>query len=190
VLRIEVKKLKPVSPELNGATMGEAHALELRHLIMAAPSESQVLMDFQGIASASASYLKRMLNPFFVPLSDAESFRREVFPVVSNLSSKDLREDMEAYLASSERVLVLASETQNGVQYIDLLGPLDGAAAETFTALCNLKTATAAQLYEQDKDRMANQTAWNNRLAKLVEMRIARRYREGRIWIYQPSLTT
>lgn len=190
MLKIVVQKLKPASAELNGATMGEAHALELRGLIMEAPSESQVLIDFEGIMSASASYLKRILNPFFVPLSDAESFRREVFPVVSNLNSKDLREDMEAYLASSERVLILASEMQKGVQYVDLIGPLDGAAAETFTALCNLKTATAAQLYEQDKDRMTNQTAWNNRLAKLVEMRIARRSREGRIWIYQPSLTT
>ena len=189
MLRIEVKKMNPAGAELNGATMGEAHVAELRGLIMAAPSEGQVLLDFDGVASASASYLKRILNPFFVPLSDAESFRREVFPVISNLNSKDLREDMEAYLASSERVLILAEKTEAGVQFLDLLGPLDGAAAETFTALRNLKTATAAQLYFRDKDRMSNQTAWNNRLARLVEMRIARRRREGRNWIYQPTLT-
>lgn len=189
MIKVEIKKLRPISVELNGATLGEAHATELRGQIMASPSESRVLLDFAGVAGASASYMKRILNPFFVPLTDAESFRREVFPVVSNLDSKDLREDMEAYLASNERVLILAKEAGTEVQFVDLLGPLDGAAAETFTALCDLKTATAAQLYLRDKTRMSNQTAWNNRLANLVERRIARRYREGRIWIYQPSLT-
>ena len=170
--------------------MGEAHASEMRAQIMAANSESQVILDFTEIKSASASYLKRVLNPFFAPLSDPESFRREVAPVATNILSRDLREDMVAYLASSERVLILGKEVGDNIQYVDLLGRLDGAAAETFTELCNLKTTTAAQLYERYKDRTTNQTAWNNRLAKLVDMRIARRYREGRIWIYQPSLTT
>ena len=190
MFRIKIQKLNPSATELNGATMGEAHAVEMRERILGAHSESRVILDFTEIESASASYLKRVLNPFFAPLSDPESFRREISPVATNIVSRDLREDIEAYLASSERVLILGKEAGDNIQYVDLLGTLDGAAADTFTELCNLKTATAAQLYERYKDRTTNQTAWNNRLAKLVEMRIARRYREGRSWIYQPSLTT
>jgi len=54
--------------------------------------------------------------------------------------------------------------------------------------LCELKKTTAADMYERHQEATTNQTAWNNRLVQLVEMRIARRSREGRFWIYEPTV--
>jgi anti-anti-sigma regulatory factor len=62
VLKIHITQLVPAAARLNGATVGEAHAQQLQQLIAAAPSSDGgiVVLDFSGVESASASYLKRV----------------------------------------------------------------------------------------------------------------------------------
>jgi len=184
---IGIEKLKPFSPWLHGATLGEKHAKQARELI-AKQSESSdsAILDFARVESATASYLKRLINPFFEPAGAPEGLPREMAPILVNINSSDLKEDIENYLAENGRVLILADLRQNQTRFRLLLGRLDRAAAETFKELQELKKTTAAGLYERHRNETTNQTAWNNRLAQLVEMRIARRSRVGRFWIYEP----
>jgi hypothetical protein len=110
--------------------------------------------------------------------------------VLVNADATDLVEDLEDYLAGKGRVLIVAREVDGQLHLARLLGRFDSAAAETFGELTELKEATALQLYERHRERTTNQTAWNNRLAQLVALRVARRRRDGRFWIYQPTVTS
>jgi hypothetical protein len=190
VLTIRIAKLKPFSKRLTGATLGEAHAKLVRSLVptTAAEQADAVILDFAGVESASASYLKRLINPFFASPPDPESFPQEVSPILTNVESSDLKEEIEDYLVGKGRVLIVADARQDRPKFQHLLGRLDGAAAETFEDLRELKQCTAAQLYERHREATTNQTAWNNRLVQLVDMRIAHRSREGRFWIYEPTV--
>jgi hypothetical protein len=191
VLRISICKLSPPGRRLTGAAIGEGHAQQLRGLVNNdQPAEAAlVLLDFRGVESASASYLKRLLNPFFAAAGSPDGFSQDVFPVAVNVGSSDLKEDLEDYLCGKGRVLIVGRLVNGRPEFECLLGCLDGAAAETFNELRELGETTAAELFERHEKRTTNQTAWNNRLAQLLELRIARRRREGRLWIYQPAVT-
>lgn len=190
VPRIEIAKLKPRSARLNGSVIGEEHARQIgEQLAESIRGDELLVLDFAGVESASASYLKRLLNPFLMDAVNDECARLPA-PVVVNAGAKDLREDLADYLDGKTKVLVEAEENAGGFRYAGLIGRLDGAASETFEELRRLKSVTAQKLFELHRDRTTNQTAWNNRLAQLVELRLARRRREGRFWIYQPTVTT
>jgi hypothetical protein len=188
---LSIATLNPTSPRLNGATVGEVHADQIRKIISAATLKDGevVVLDFARVESASASYLKRILNPFFAEVGSFDGFPQAVSPVVMNVDSADLLEDLEAYVAGKDRVMLIAELAEPGLKFRKLLGRLDGAASETFAELQRLKETTASQLYAMHPERTTNQTAWNNRLVQLVELRVANRRREGRIWIYQPTIS-
>ena len=189
MLTICIDKLKPSSPWLHGSAIGEKHAKQARELIakQAGPNDSAIL-DFGRVESATASYLKRLINPFFEPAGAPEGLPREMAPILVNVNSSDLKEEIENYLAENGRVLILADLRESQPRFRQLLGRLDRAAAETFKELRELNRCTAAALYERHREKTTNQTAWNNRLAQLVEMRLARRGRLGRFWIYEPTV--
>jgi hypothetical protein len=191
VLTISIAKLKPSHQRLTGAVTGDAHGLQLKQLIARAlvADRDTVILDFADIESASASYLKRLINPFFETPGAPEGLDHEVSPILTKVEHPDLKEDLEDYLAGKGRVLIHADIRHGRPKFKAFLGRLDGAAAETFKELRELKQATAAQLHERHDQDMSNQTAWNNRLVQLVDMRIARRAREGRFWIYQPTVS-
>ena len=187
MVKIAIAKLKPCSRRLNGATIGDAHTQQMRELIVAATTgeNEAALLDFRDVESASASYLKRVLDPFFTE----NGFKPEISPLVINVDSTDLKEDLEDYLLGRGRVLIIANIKNGKLKFGGLFGRLDGAAAETFTKLLELQETTALQLFEQHPERTTNQTAWNNRLVQLIEMRVARRSRKGRFLVYQPTVT-
>jgi hypothetical protein len=190
VLKIDISKLRPAHPKLAGAEIGEEHARQMNELIVSAGPRAgePVLLDFRGIESATASYLKRSLNPFFIAAGQPGGFEKELHPIAINVEHQDLLEDIEDHLNGKGRVLVLAEIVKGRPTLKRLLGTLDRAAAETFAELRELGRSTAVELYERHRGQTTNQTAWNNRLAQLVELRIARRSREGRFWIYQPTV--
>lgn len=191
MLKISVAKLQPPSRRLTGATIGQSHADQVRELLSrATPSAPEiVILDFAGVESATASYLKRLLAPFFAPPTDAGAFKAEVFPIATRVEHSDLREDLQDYLAGKGLALIEADTPAGKPKFRQLLGRLDRAALETFEELRELKTTTAAQLYERHRKETTNQTAWNNRLAQLVALRVAHRIRDGRFWIYQPTVS-
>ena len=182
-----IAKLKPFSPRLHGAAIGEEHARQVRDLIIGHPgSDDSVILDFAKVEGASASYLKRLVHPFFAPPGDPESLLREIAPIAINVEAADLKEELDDYLAGKGRAMVLAERISKRPKFRELLGRLDGAAGETFRELQALKKSTAAKLYERHRQETTNHTAWNNRLVQLVELRIARRTRVGRFWVYEP----
>ena len=189
--RIPVSQLLPQSARLTGSAVGDEHSRQIGEMLATAASGDRLaVFDFTGIESASASYLKRVLNPFFGSAELSDEAVIGFSPVLVHVTTTDLIEDLEDYVAGKERALVVAADDGLALRFVRLLGRLDGAAAETFDELRRLKEATAQRLFELHPERTTNQTAWNNRLAQLVSLRVASRRREGRFWIYQPTVTT
>ena len=177
----------PSDPRLHGAAIGEAHAQQLRRLLASeAESEHPIILDFAGVEGVTASYLKRLLHPFFAPPNDPDLLPTEMAPIFTNVQSADLKEELDDFLAGKGLAIVLADLKSKKPKFRELIGRLDRAAAETFRELQTLKKSTAAELYNRHREETSNQTAWNNRLVQLVEMRIARRTRVGRFWVYEP----
>ena len=190
MLRIRIAKLKPSAARLTGSIIGEAHASHIRGAVHSAGLNDGdlVVLDFSGIESASASYLKRLLAPFFSMAEVADRPSCNASPVIIGSDAVDLHEDLENYLEGKGWAIIVARDVDGEMRFDRLIGRLDRAATETLQELQSVKEATAQSLYERHPDRTTNQTAWNNRLAQLVELRVARRRREGRVWIYEPTI--
>lgn len=188
--KILVSELKPQSTRLAGSAIGEKHLQQVLAILDSANSSDQLaIFDFDKVESVTASYLKRLLNPFLAARNSGESIAHHFFPIVVNVEAGDLLEDLEDYLIGKDQALVIAAFYASELHFVRLLGRLDGAASETFDELRRHKNVTAQMLFDLHPDRTTNQTAWNNRLAQLVTLRLAHRHREGRFWIYQPTVT-
>lgn len=190
MIRIQLSTLTPTTSHPTGSIIGDEHARQIIEAYRASESaDAIVLLDFVGIAAVSASYLKRITSLWFTDEQKSLGSFASPALVLANVSGPDLLEDIETFLRSKDKVALLASSVGESIRFSRILGALEGAAAETFEELQKWTEVTAQVLYERYPNRTTNQTAWNNRLAQLFEMRIARRRKEGRLWIYSPTIS-
>lgn len=154
-----------------------------------------VIVDFSGIESATASFIKATILHLIrfsqlaadKPTGDAPSKGTsilDIYPSVHALST-DVREELVEVLAS-QRLVCLEALAWNSQEITEarLFGPLDGPLWTTLQALLESGGATASELHERYPDERINATAWNNRLADLYRLRLAARVRRGRHWVY------
>jgi hypothetical protein len=181
-----------------GATLGQEHLGPLRKRIQNGAGEI-VIVDFSGIESATASYLKATIvwliqsarlvvgngvnhgaarghhDP--IPLS--------IYPVVAGLAA-DVREELDAVLPGFRLpCLETLKRSDQKIQTGLLHGPLDQALLDTLRALTECGSGTASSLHQRFPDRKISTTGWNNRLADLHMLRLAMRRKEGRQWLYE-----
>ncbi len=184
VILIRLAKLPPASSILAGAEIGVSHAELLRKEARAsAPSPVQLVLDMTGVESATASYLKQVVEVF----KPAEVGEPEIYPLVANIGSKDLRFEIESYFAGIDRALQEVTVRKSSFVAGALLGRLESSAAETYRELMERGPASAADLHERHASQASGQSTWNNRLVRLFELRLAHRERVGRHWIYRPA---
>jgi hypothetical protein len=188
VLHVPIHELEPKSSHLHGATIGEAHAEQISKLARGHSECAVVIIDFKGVVTASASYFKRVISPFFQTPNNSGLFARETFPIGINITSIDLREELTDFLVGKGWVLIEAQLEGSQLSNPQIIGELEGASEETYRELQAMGKATAAELHEKFPQKSVNQTAWNNRLAQLLDLRVAQRERSGRFWIYQPTV--
>ncbi|HVX90623.1 MAG TPA: hypothetical protein VHC20_03225 [Candidatus Paceibacterota bacterium] len=189
-----VKVAELVGRQLNLA--GATFAGKLRGQVVEKIRNSEVLaplvvFDFDGIESASASFLKALvfgLLPEAEPrtgLAQEAEQPPEAFPVVAGLSPL-VREELVDYVELAGTVAVEAIEL-NGEELLRarLVGHLDDALKSTLCALLRKGASTATELHAEAGIAI-NITAWNNRLSDLHSRRLARRRRNGKQWVYEP----
>ena len=181
---IVLSQLPPATSILAGATLGESHAqliaqtAALMHL-----SAVKVVLDFQGTESVTASYLKALFKAF-VP---DEPVSPQLYPLVTNVAAGDLAFEIESFLRDRNFAVQQVTVADGAIQPGQPLGQLDESALAAYRELELLSEGTAAKLHERNPAAASNQTAWNNRLTKLFELRLAHRTRVGRHWVYQPA---
>lgn len=190
----------------HGATLGQEHRRPLidfleRELGRQDGQAALVILDFYGIESASASYIKATL----VALSQAgEAAMRgespdpasdalpalQVYPMVAGLAP-DVADELDLVLRDCRGACLEALAcTTSGVTRAAVHPAIEEGLLWTLDLVARERIVTATHLYEQfpyDRQgppRAVTVTAWNNRLAELHRLRLAHRTRQGRQWFY------
>lgn len=188
---------KPI--HVAGATLGQKHIELLRKRIQNGADEI-VIVDFSGIESATASYLKATIVWLIqsarlaltngvnhgAPHGPHDPIPLSIYPVVAGLGA-DVREELDAVLPGYRLTcLETLKRSERRIQTAVIHGPLDHALQDTLRALTECGSGTASSLHKRFPDRKISITGWNNRLADLHMLRLAMRRKEGRQWLYEP----
>lgn len=186
-----------------GATLGQDHLEPLRERLTKMPIQSAqlVVLDFAGIEVVNASYLKAtslwLLRCGMLQVEIEEGRRNlgapailpalNVCPLVASLSS-EVAEEFDTLLRSERLPFLEAVQWEReSILKARCWGPLDHALQNALEALSREGTSTATELCEKYPQRPSiKPTAWNNRLAELYRLRLVRRDRAGRQWLYSP----
>jgi len=183
-----------------GASMGEEHLAPLVREIDADPAARDmdgpgvvVVLDFSGIESATASYLKATLLWLLGRSGNVASTAPggasgpwNIYPMVAGLNA-EISEELEELLHRHERpCLELLRDNETAIFAVRQRGPLDQMLRATLLLLADVGGATATELHQRfPQPRPITVTAWNNRLSELNVRRLVRRTKHGRQWWYQ-----
>lgn len=190
---IRLQELNGVSTHLAGFTRGEAHLAiiieQLRASSAAADPDGDgevLVLDFDGIEFVTGSYVKATLLAL-LELGRKSALREEgglnVFLLVANAGDEVLGEIHDVMVANGAQVLSVASTST--MRRARLLGRLDAALDAALRAIAKHPLATATQLKEANTEAVSA-TAWNNRMADLLDRRLVRRRRAGRQNFFVP----
>lgn len=177
-MRCDIKSLMDGQSVLGGSAEGRRLMgrllLEVRE-----PQEPEALfLDFAGVEVATASFLREG------PLAFRQHLRAtgaKLYPVVANAAEKVL-DDLQLLLDDRNDAIFACTLTRQGnrVSGVRLLGRLDDKQATTLDLVTRLKEADTATLIKHGDDASVKATAWNNRLAALVQKGLVMERVQGR----------
>lgn len=122
-----------------------------------------LLIDFDGIGAASASFLRESVLAF---RDYARGYQPEVFPVVANLNDV-IREEFALLLRSrGEAILCCRVDADGRIADAQVLGALDSGLERTLDAIKERGTVSLAEL--RGLPDLAKASTWSNRLASLI----------------------
>jgi hypothetical protein len=165
-----------------GASAG---AQALSKLIEAVSEEYEivvVVVDFKGVAVATASFLREAVLGF---RDYCRNSRPNLYPVLANVGVK-VREELDGLLQLKGDAVVVCDLNGGGhVKSAAIVGKLDPKQRITLAAVLKARRADASSLAAHDRE-LKNPTAWNNRLASLAAKGILRETQTGRSKTYEP----
>lgn len=199
-----VHKLNPTEQRIHaaGSTLGQDHIKPLLSRLQKQteqPNDQVVVLDFSGIISATASYLKATIlwliqcarmstnngSRQHQISGSYELFPVPIYPVAGNLE-QEVRDELDDVLPTYRLpCLEVLRRSKEEVLTAALHGPLDEALTDTLRVLTKSGPATASLLQDRYQDRGISTTGWNNRLADLYVLRLAVRKKRGRQWVYE-----
>ena len=152
------------------------------------PDEPTALfLDFGDIEVATASALRESVVAL-------KSYKRSIgskqYPVLANIND-GIEDEVRVLMdARNDAIITCDLGSDGGVSNIRLIGDLDPKQAMTFDLVVRLNGADAGSLMEQfgEKEKTTSTTAWNNRLAGLVQRGLLREFSNGRSKFYRPLL--
>jgi DNA-binding transcriptional ArsR family regulator len=181
-LRLSVSELAK-DEALGGAENGAHLFANAIPLLAASRHAGPVFLDFDGIALATASYLRESV----LALRDyCRRNRPEVQVVVANACPVVL-EELEFLLTRLRDAMTVCRLDQRGrASEPKVIGVLDEKQAVTLHAVLELGGADASTLTRKFKSEKITSTGWNNRLAGLADKGILIESRQGKSKLYRP----
>lgn len=159
--------------------MGTAHFPVLLGRILQLDPHTVAYLDFSGVSNVTASYIAativRLLRMIATETLDRYIVLGGVHPDY---------EDEIAYVLNTERLPALY---RTGIGMVSVLGPLDDAYAQTYTAVKERGRVTAKELHDASKEDIG-QTGWIKRLTTLQTLGLIRRKKIGREFAYEPII--
>jgi len=184
-MRIDIKATAG-SDVLSGAEKGKSLFAALISATAAEPEGPEPLfLNFAEIEVATASFLRESVVAL-------KQYKRATgskhYPVLANINQEVA--DEVAVLMDARNDVFPACELSGSslVSGIRIIGSLDPKQERTFNLVEKMATADAAKLMEQygKEEKTTSTTAWNNRLAGLVQRGLIREYTRGRAKFYKP----
>lgn len=167
---------------LAGASAGAQALAALIGLIAELHEPTVVILDFQGVDVATASFLRECVLGF---RDYCRNSRATLYPVLANLGVK-VREELDGLLRLKGDAVVLCDLNSSGrIKNAAIAGTLDPKQQITLSAVLRAGKTDATTLAAKDSE-LKNPTAWNNRLASLAAKGILRETQNGRSKLYEP----
>ena len=191
--------LVPGAPNALGATLGQDCMEKVLSSLEAATDDDHTLiLDLTGIQAVNASFLKATVFWLFQcgqayvkqqPRTSDEHWAERplrVFPAVTGCSGEVMSDVDDFFSGRQVPILHVDEGTADRIIKGHLLGRLDPVLDKTLAGLVAAGEATAAELAATSDDAITL-NGWNNRLADLHLLRLARRRRRGKFWVYTPT---
>lgn len=185
MIRIQLKDVMGGQDVLFGVPMGKQCMLKLLESTPEPEVPTIVLLDFEGVESATVSFLREG------PLAYRKHLRRgsssNLYPVFANLSEAVADSLNDFLIASPDAVFACEIGPDESVTNPRLLGQLEPMQRLTFDAVLSSEGVTATDLAREagDGDKPVKITAWNNRLAALAQKGVLIETKEGRRKTYR-----
>jgi len=163
---VYVKKEVGNQSVLAGAAEGGALLSRLITSVDEPSRPESLFLDFGGIAVATASFLRDG------PLAYRQLVRSRgsnIYPVIANANDKIVEELRLFLLSQNDAMFCCALSRMGSVSDIRLVGTLDEKQAVTLELVRQLGEVDTGRLTDGGYDPSVKPTAWNNRLAALVD---------------------
>jgi hypothetical protein len=186
-MRIRVRKLVGGKKALGGAVEGRRDIGKLLAAIGEEPAMPEPLFaDFEGIELATASYQRETMGTLQRLI---RSRRSKHYLVIAN-ACPAVRDDLEVLARAGGLVFLTCTLDAAGeVSKAGIIGTLEPKAQVTFELVCESGETDAKELMHVNAGREdVGHTAWNNRLAGLVELGLVAEYTAGKAKRYRPVL--
>lgn len=180
-----------------GAALGEVHFGKIVEAVKTGSQEGELVwLNFDGVDATNGSYLKSVVLRLLLcgRLTVAPTALHfapdlpplDIFPLVVNPSDA-VRQELVEFLSSRNLPLAVAGalESTNTVAVATIEGGLEPVLRQTLSRVVAAGEASAPTLHAEHPKEGVAVTAWNNRLTELCALRLLRRRRLGRSWLYQ-----
>lgn len=173
---------------LAGAVNGKAVFTRCVSMTVAEPDQPTALfLDFSGIEVATASALRESVIAL---KAYKRSIGSNLYPVLANINDS-IEDEIEVLMdARNDAILACDLSDNDEVSRTRMIGTLDPKQAMTFKLVIELNGADAGSLMKEfgKLENTTSTTAWNNRLAGLVQRGLLREFTYGRSKYYRPLL--
>jgi hypothetical protein len=180
--RIGVRQLTG-SDTLLGKTDGQRDAPKFVNLVLGDDREESLLWDWTGIQVATASYFATTLIPLMKMITSGELAK---YFLLTGLN-KNCLDELSLVLNAEGLVAMVVKMRSEKVASVDLVGKLDAVYTSTFKEVLRHGAISAAKLFKESQQRGKSQigkTAWVNRLTGLNRLRLLRKEKVGREFIF------
>jgi hypothetical protein len=181
-------KIKPLSSNLevlSGSMRGRQLLRKLLDRAIEPHDPEPVFLDFVGVTTATASFLRDGPLAFRAILRGQAS---KLYPVFAN-ASEPILEDLEFILRqSNDATLCCRLSTAGKPSNVQLIGRLDEKQRLAFDLIKHLGEADAGELQRHHSEDRVGTTAWNNRLSALVSKGLIMPFPRGRAKTYRISV--
>jgi hypothetical protein len=191
-------------PYAVGATLGQHHLNLLLERVLRTPGTSPsgegetLVLDLSNFTAVTQSYLKSTLAPLFAaagetcgshnPRLNNGSIRLpplNIWVLVTG-SNEEVTGEVDDFCWRVAQPCLLATQLdQAQVSKAQVLGPLEGVLRDTLEIVTDLGEVTATELHDRFPNDAISVTGWNNRLAELFKVRLTRREKAGRQFVYR-----
>ena len=180
--RVNVRQLTG-SDTLVGKTDGQRDAPKFVNLVLGDDREESLLWDWTGIEVATASYFATTLIPLLKMITSGELAKYFLFTGLN----KNCLDELSLVLNAEGLVAMMIKMKGEKVASVDLVGKLDAVYVSTFKEVLRHGAISAAGLFKESQHRGKSQigkTAWVNRLTGLNRLRLLRKEKVGREFIF------